>query len=160
MIIFYCRTLQVAKQQPLVFRGLRGLARTRSHINESHEVQDQLQKPVAEEVSKKSYRTYRQKIKQLKSKFSCQLVNVANQDEMVKNAVTMLHNLPYPEQLEMKQAKHQEIIDRLVKQKNIRGQMARQRTANIIASSDTEQYRNKSTMSVGYDIQGNLTGEF
>ena len=71
----------------------------------------------------------------------------------------MLHNLPYHEQLEMKQAKHQEIIERLRKQKNIRSQMTRQRTAEIVGSSETEQYRNKSTMSLGYDIQGNLTGQ-
>ena len=90
-----CRTLQVVnRQQPLIFRGLRGLARTRSQISESYE--EPIEKPVGEEEAppvKKSYRTYRQKIKQLKSKFSCQLVTVDNQEEMVRNTVTMLHNL-------------------------------------------------------------------
>ena len=70
--------------------------------------------------TKKSFRTFKQKVKNLKRNCSCQLVTTDNQSEMVKKAVTMFHHLPYSEQLELKQIKHEEVIQRLKNNKNIR----------------------------------------
>ena len=75
---------------------------------------------IRSQETKNSYRTFRQKVKNLKQSCSCQLVTRDNQSEMVKKAVTMFHHLPYSEQLELKLIKHQEVLQRLKNNKNIR----------------------------------------
>jgi len=108
------------------------------------------------ENKKKSYRTFKQQVKLLKNNCSCQLVTKDNQSEMVKNAVTMFHHLPYSEQLELKQTKHREIIEQLKKIKKIRHQV-NCKTEDILSSPSTDCYRNKDMFSVGHDIQGKVT---
>ena len=75
------------------------------------------------ESTKKSYRTFRQQVKKLKSQCSCQLVTKDNQFEMVKAAVTMFHHIPYSEQLELKQTKHKEVLERLHRMKSTRSEV-------------------------------------
>ena len=106
--------------------------------------------------SKRSYRTFRQKVKNLKRNCSCQLVTKDNQYEMVKNAVTMFHHIPYFEQLQLKQTKHQDVLDRLKNMKSVRHQV-NCKTEDIVASPRVEEYRNKDMFSVGHDIQGRVT---
>ena len=72
---------------------------------------------------KKSTKTYRKTVKSLKNRGSNEIVTEENQDELVKNAVSMFHNIPYTQQLEMKQNKHQELIQRLYNMKSIRSQV-------------------------------------
>ena len=106
-------------------RDLRGASRkTSEQLVESSRDQSfenlQTVTPPQSEETKKSYRTFKQKVKNLKRNCSCQMVTRDNQSEMVKKAVTMFHHLPYSEQLDLKQTKHQELIQRLKNNKNIR----------------------------------------
>ena len=104
-------------------RDLRGASRKTSEqlVETSRDVSfENLQTPPQSQETKKSYRTYKQKVKNLKRNCSCQMVTRDNQSEMVKKAVTMFHHLPYSEQLDLKQTKHQELIQRLKNNKNIR----------------------------------------
>ena len=108
-------------------RDLRGVSRKTSdqlveHSRDQAFENLQTVPPIArsKEEPKKSFRTFRQKVKNLKRNCSCQLVTTENQSEMVKKAVTMFHHIPYSEQLELKQVKHQEVIHRLKNNKNIR----------------------------------------
>ena len=108
---------------------------------------------------KKSTKTYRKTVKSLKNRGSNEIVTEENQDELVKNAVSMFHNIPYTQQLEMKQNKHQELIQRLYNMKSIRSQVVG-KVRNVIGSPVTEKYRNKDCMSVGRDVSGNITTGF
>ena len=104
-------------------RDLRGASRKTSEqlVETSRDVSfENLQTPPQSQESKKSYRTFKQKVKNLKRNCSCQMVTRDNQSEMVKKAVTMFQHLPYSEQLDLKQTKHQELIQRLKNNKNIR----------------------------------------
>jgi len=154
-------------------RGLRGAPR--GHWKPAEPLQldqnpieaSELDQPIAKDILNhpvenkvKSYRTYRQKIKQLKNNCSSKLVNEENQFELVKNAVTMLHDIPYSEQLIMKQNKHNEFIERLRQFKTVRNQISPDCISDIVASPIQESYRNKDLMSTGLDINGNLTVGF
>ena len=106
-------------------RDLRGVSRKPldqlvEHSRDKSLENLQTSAPIRVQESKKSYRTFKQKVKNLKKNCSCQLVTRDNQSEMVKKAVTMFHHLPYSEQLELKLIKHQEVIQRLKNNKNIR----------------------------------------
>ena len=103
----------------------------------------------------KTSSSYRRTMKQLNNMFSCQLVTVDNQHDMVKKAVSILHEHPYDQQLSLKEKKHQEVLQRLHRNKSLKGQMYK--THKIIGSPEQEQYRNKSSFSVGHDIQGRIT---
>ena len=108
-------------------RDLRGVSRKTSDQLVEHSRDQALENlqtvpPIArsKEEPKKSFRTFRQKVKNLKRNCSCQLVTKDNQSAMVQKAVTMFHHLPYSEQLELKLTKHQDVIQRLRNNKNIR----------------------------------------
>ena len=115
---------------------------------------------VEDEESSKTYRTFRQQVKHLKKQCSLAQVTVENQHEMVKNAVTMFHHLPYEEQLQLKEGKHQEFISKLQNFKDIRHQINTNSIIDIIPSPIKERYRNKDCMSVGLDVEGRLTVGF
>ena len=109
--------------------------------------------------SVKGEKTYKMQIKELKREFSSQVVTVENQLEMVTNAVTMLHHLPYKQQLEMKQIKNKDVVARLFGQKKIRNQIVCKPAATV-PSPITQQYRTKDEFSVFTNIQGELTVGF
>ena len=95
-----------------------------------------------EKISGKSYRTYSMNIKKLKGEVSTQLVTVENQLEMVSKAVTMLHHLPYKQQLTMKQIKNKEVVARLKRQKKVASQVCCV-PSKTLPSPVTEEYRTK-----------------
>ena len=109
----------------MITRDLRGVSRKTSdqlveHSRDQSVENLQTTPSIRSEETKNSYRTFRQKVKNLKQSCSCQLVTRDNQSEMVKKAVTMFYHLPYSEQLELKLTKHQEVLQRLKNIKNIR----------------------------------------
>ena len=105
-------------------RDLRGVSRKTTDQLVEHSRDESLnlqtETPTRSQEIKKSHRTFKQKVKNLKRNCSCLMVTKDNQSEMVKKAVTMFHHLPYSEQLELKQIKHQEVLERLKNNKNIR----------------------------------------
>ena len=114
-------------------------------------------KKVVKEVKQK---TFRQQVKGLKYQNSNTEVTIDNQHEVVRGAVAMFHDIPYEVQLEMKQRKHKELLERLNGNKNIRSQMKPGRFRDIIPSPVIEGYRNKDKMSVGLGVNGDLVVGF
>ena len=104
-------------------------------------------------------KTFRHNVKHLKYRNSQHEVTVDNQHAIVRGAVMMLHDIPYETQLEMKQRKHKEILERLSGIKNVRPHIHK-KFKDIIPSPITVGYRNKDTMSVGLDVNGELAVGF
>ena len=111
-------------------------------------------------AKKDKQKTFRQHVKGLKYHNSNKEVTNDNQHEAVKGAVAMFHDIPYEVQLEMKQRKHEELLERLKKNKNIRSQITSGRFRDIIPSPVIEGYRNKDKMSVGLGVNGDLAVGF
>ena len=133
----------------------------RSPEPEPEQVTPKQSTKVETKVSKeKKQRTFRQHVKSLKYQNSQQEVTFDNQHKVVKGAVSMLHDIPYETQLEMKQRKHEELLDRLCSKKNVRPQMLQGKVRDIIPSPIIESYRNKDKMSVGLDVNGDLAVGF
>jgi len=118
-----------------------------------------LNEPPTDIRKTKSYRNYKLQIKKLKTEVSCQTVTLDNQFEMVSNAVTMLHNIAYVEQLNMKTNKNKEMIERLKGHKKASKQVTCS-TSRTIPSPVIESYRTKDQFSVMTDIQGKVTVGF
>ncbi len=108
----------------------------------------------------KKPRTFRQYVKGLKYQNSRQEVTIDNQHKIVRGAVAMFHDIPYETQLQMKQRKHEELLERLSKNKNVRPQMKQGQVKDIIQSPVITNYRNKDKMSVGLGVNGDLAVGF
>lgn len=102
---------------------------------------------------------YKEKVKELKSGISSQLVTVENQHEMVSKAVTIFQNIPYNEQLCLKQSKNDAIVTRLKKNKKVTAQVLCG-PSRILGTQNVTRYRSKDQFSILTDIQGNLTVGF
>jgi len=110
-------------------------------------------------VNSELQNSYKVQIKQLKSEISCQVVTAENQFEMVTKAVTLLHNLPYKDQLKMKKAKNMEVVEKLKRNKKVTQQISCSPRPTI-PSPVLEKYRTKDQFSVMTDIQGRITVGF
>ena len=95
--------------------------------------------------------TYRDTVRKIKDSVSFLEVTSDNRHRMIKRVMTPFHHLEYPEQLELKRRKNEEMVLKILKQSG----QDHSSVEPVIPSPVQSHYRTKDEFSVHTDVTGN-----